>query len=60
MATITLTLSQDEIKQAVSEFVAKDYPGHEVSSLSVRTIPGDRPFDGDYTTATVVLKASKA
>ena len=54
MPSITLTLTNSELTQAVHDWVAaKGYGTTDRFAVSVTTAPGDRPFDPDCTTATV-------
>lgn len=54
MASITLTLTQSELTDAIKDWVeAKGFDVTDRTSVSVKTVKGDRPFDNDYTSATV-------
>jgi hypothetical protein len=55
MASITLELKEAEIKEALKDYVTNKMGFGTTDSFraSVKTIPGDRPFDSDYTYATV-------
>lgn len=54
MADVTLTLSDDDIKAAVRLWLrTQGYEATDTLSVSIRHVPGDRPFDSDTTTATV-------
>lgn len=60
MPAITLSLTREELTEAIGDYVRKQ--GFEVTdrlSVSVRQIPGDRPFDGDYTETTVTGVVAK-
>ncbi len=54
MANINLSLSQSELTEAVRDWVEKQGFGTSVNfSVRVTNHKGDRPFDHDYTEATV-------
>ncbi len=50
-----LTLSQSDLNEAVKAWlVARGFVATGNFSVVVRTVPGDRPFDGDHTEITVL------
>lgn len=54
MATVTLTLTQSELNEAIKDWVeARGFDVTDRTSVSVNTVKGDRPFDNGYTSATV-------
>ena len=54
MQNITVSLSMENLKDAVRDYMSKQgFGASERFSVTVRTIPGDRPFDSDYTEITV-------
>jgi len=45
---ITINLTKDQLKKAVQEYVeARGFMTTDRFSVSVRTTPGDRPFDAE-------------
>lgn len=60
MADITLTLSEPEVREAIRKHV-QDL-GFEVTDrfgVRISSVPGDRPFDAGYTSASVSGVKSK-
>jgi hypothetical protein len=54
MAGITLSLTQDELSEAVRDWVEKKgFLTTDRFSVRVTTHKGDRPFDPDYTEVSV-------
>ena len=54
MASITLELTEAEITEALRDYVEKQgFATTDRFRASVRTTPGDRPFDSAYTTASL-------
>lgn len=54
MATISLTLTEKEIREAIRAYVEKQgFTPAADFSVSITTTPPDRPFDSAYTQALV-------
>ncbi len=53
---VTMTLNEDEMLEAVRLLMAKRglWVGDRGLSFSINHTPGDRPFDSDYTTFTIM------
>ena len=54
MPQVTITMSEAELTEAVRHWIErKGYDTSDRFAVSVRSTPGDRPFDPSYTEATV-------